>query len=273
MAKRFNFATFAALAGLLACGTASVAQNTPAKTAEEEDVERVGDLVLANHILADQGILDGFGHVSVRSAKNPNHYFISRSRAPALVTAADIMEYDLDDRPIDARGRNPYVDRFIHSEIYKVRPDVQAVVHSHSPAIIPFGVTDVPLRPISHMGGFLIKEVPVFDIREAGGDATDMLIRNKELGAALAAKLGKGTAVLLRGHGDAVVGQSIKHVVLHAIYAEFNARIEAEALRLGGKVEFLNEAEASKIAAVNDSVVERPWELWKNQALSRSQSR
>ena len=117
MAKRFSFATIATLAGLVACGTAGVAQNTPAKTVEEEDVERIGDLVLANHILADQGILDGFGHVSVRSAKNPNHYFISRSRAPALVTAADIMEYDIDDHPIDARGRNPYAERFIHSEI------------------------------------------------------------------------------------------------------------------------------------------------------------
>src|SRR5215467_8249064 len=273
MVKRFSFATFGALAGLMACGTAGVAQNTPAKTVEEEDVERIGDLVLANHILADQGILDGFGHVSVRSAKNSNHYFISRSRAPALVTAADIMEFDIDDHPIDARGRNPYVARFIHSEIYKVRPDIQAVVHSHSPAIIPFGVSDVPLRPISHMGGFLIRDVPVFDIRDAGGEETDMLIRNKELGAALAVKLGNGTAVLLRGHGDAVVGQSIKHAVLHAIYAEFNARIEAEALRLGGKLKFLNEAEASKIAAVNDGAVERPWELWKNQALSRSQSR
>jgi ribulose-5-phosphate 4-epimerase/fuculose-1-phosphate aldolase len=273
MAKRFGFATFATLAGLWACVTAGVAQNTPAKTAEEEDGERISDLVLANHILADQGILDGFGHVSVRSAKNPDHYFISRSRAPALVTAADIMEFDLDDHAIDAHGRNPYVERFIHSEIYKVRPDVQAVVHSHSPAIIPFGVSDVPLRPVSHMGGFLIKEVPVFEIREAGGDETDMLIRNKQLGAALAAKLGNGTVVLLRGHGDAVVGQSIKHAVLHAIYAEFNARIEAEALRLGGKVKFLNEVEAAKIGAVNDGIVERPWEIWKNQALSRLQSR
>ena len=273
MIKRLSFATFATLAGLVACGTAGAAQNTPAKTAEEEDVERIADLVLANRILADQGILDGFGHVSVRSAKNPNHYFISRSRAPALVTPADIMEYDLDDRPIDSQGRNPYLERFIHSEIYKLRPDVQAVVHSHSPAIIPFGVTDVPLRPISHMGGFLIKEVPVFDIREVGGDETDMLIRNKELGAALAMKLGNGTVVLLRGHGDAVVGQSIKHAVLHAVYAEFNARIEAEALRLGGNVKFLNEAEARNIGAVVDSVVERPWEIWKDQALSRSQSR
>jgi ribulose-5-phosphate 4-epimerase/fuculose-1-phosphate aldolase len=124
------------------------------------------------------------------------------------------MEYDFDDHPIDARGRSSYIERFIHSEIYKVRSDVQAVVHSHSPAIIPLEVTDVPLKPTSHMGGFLIKEVPVFEIREAGGNETDMLIRNKELGAALAKKLSTGTVVLMRGHGDAVVGQSIKHAVL-----------------------------------------------------------
>ena len=258
MVKQLHFAIFAALACLTVCGTVGLAQNTPAKTAEQEDAERIADLVLANHILADQG-LDGFGHVSVlRSAKNPDHYFISRARAPALVSAADIMEYDFDDHPIDARGRNSYIERFIHSEIYKVRPDVQAVVHSHSPAIIPFGVTDVPLKPTSHMGGFLIKEVPVFEIREAGGNETDMLIRDKELGAALARKLGAGTVVLMRGHDDAVVGQSIKHAVLHAIYAEFNARIEADALRLGGKVTFLNEVEAGKMRAAIDSAVERP---------------
>ena len=267
MVKQLHFAIFAALACLTVCGTVGLAQNTPAKTAEQEDAERIADLVLANHILADQGVLDGFGHVSVRSAKNPDHYFISRARAPALVSAADIMEYDFGDHPIDARGRNSYIERFIHSEIYKVRPDVQAVVHSHSPAIIE--VTDVPLKPTSHMGGFLIKEVPVFEIREAGGNETDMLIRDKELGAALARKLGAGTVVLMRGHGDAVVGQSIKHAVLHAIYAEFNARIEADALRLGGKVTFLNEVEAGKMRAAIDSAVERPWEIWKSQALSR----
>ncbi len=269
MLKQLHFAIFAALACLTVCGTVGLAQDVPARTAEQEDAERIADLVLANHILADQGILDGFGHVSVRSAKNRDHYFISRARAPALVSAADIMEYDLDDNPIDPRGRKPYIERFIHSEIYKVRPDVEAIVHSHSPAIIPFGVSDVPLKPTSHMGGFLIKEVPVFEIREAGGNETDMLIRNKELGAALAKKLGTGTVVLMRGHGDAVVGQSVKHAVLHAIYAEFNARIEAEALRLGGKVTFLNEVEARKMGAAMDGAVERPWEIWKSRVQPR----
>jgi len=160
----------------------SRAQNAPAKTTEQEDAERIADLVVANHILADQGVVDGFGHISVRSAKNSNHYFISRSRAPALVTADDIMEYDLDDHPVDARGRASYLERFIHSEIYKARPDVQSVIHSHSPGVIPFGVSDVPLKPISHMGGFLVREVPVFELRESGGNETDMLIRNTALG-------------------------------------------------------------------------------------------
>jgi ribulose-5-phosphate 4-epimerase/fuculose-1-phosphate aldolase len=264
----FGFAC-AALPVLLLFAVPAAGATTP----EQEDVARIAELVLANHIIADQGVVDGFGHISVRSVKNPNHYFIARSRAPALVTADDIMEYDLDDHPIDARGRSSYLERFIHSEIYKARPDVQSVIHSHSPGVIPFGVSDVPLRPISHMGGFLIRQVPVFEIREAGGNETDMLIRNKALGAALAAKLGNGTVVLMRGHGDTVVGQSIKTAVFHAIYTELNARLEAEALRLGGKVTYLNEIEAAKIGEQNDKLVDRPWEIWQNQAIAHSQQR
>jgi HCOMODA/2-hydroxy-3-carboxy-muconic semialdehyde decarboxylase len=248
-----------------------LAQDKPDKTPEQQDAENVADLVIANHIIADQGVVDGFGHVSVRSARNPNHYFISRSRAPALVTADDIMEYDLDDNAIDARGRASYLERFIHSEIYKVRPDVKAVIHSHSAAVIPFGVTDVPLRPISHMGGFLIRAVPVFEIRDVGGNETDMLIRNKTLGAALANKLGNGSVALMRGHGDVVVGQSLKTAVFHAIYTEQNARLQSEAMRLGGQITFLNEAEAAKIGSQNDALVERPWEIWKNQAARATQ--
>jgi ribulose-5-phosphate 4-epimerase/fuculose-1-phosphate aldolase len=235
-------------------------------TPEHEDAERVADLVLANHILADQGIVDGFGHISARSAKNPDHYFISRSRAPALVCADDVMEYDLEDNAIDARGRTSYLERFIHSEIYKARPDVQSIVHSHSPAVIPFGVSDVPLRPVSHMAGFLIRQVPVFEIRAAGGDATDMLIRNKTLGAALAKTLSQGAVALMRGHGDVVVGVSIRTAVLHAIYTDLNARLQSEALRLGGKVTYLNETEATKIGAINDQQVDRAWDIWKRQA-------
>jgi HCOMODA/2-hydroxy-3-carboxy-muconic semialdehyde decarboxylase len=260
----------AAMACLSTLAAPLLAQDKAAKTAEQQDAENIADLVIANHIIADQGVVDGFGHVSVRSVKNPNHYFISRSRAPALVTADDIMEYDFDDNPIDARGRTSYLERFIHSEIYKLRPDVQSVIHSHSAAVIPFSVSDVPLRPISHMGGFLIKEVPVFEIRQAGGNETDMLIRSKPLGAALAAKLGSGSVALMRGHGDVVVGQSLKTAVFHAVYTEQNARLQSEALRLGGKITFLNEVEAAKIGSQNDVLVERPWEIWKNQAVAHA---
>lgn len=256
--------------GLVSFTATGWTQTPNTKTPEQQDAENVADLVIANHILADQGVVDGFGHVSVRSVKNPSHYFISRSRAPALVSADDIMEYDLDDRPVDPRGRSSYLERFIHSEIYKARPDVQSVIHSHSPAVIPFGVTDVPLKPISHMGGFLVREVPVFEIRETGGNETDMLIRSKDLGAALARKLGSNPVVLLRGHGDTVVGRTLQIAVFNAVYTEVNARLEAEALRLG-KVTFLNEVEAAKVGATNEGQVGRPWEIWKMRVLNKAQ--
>jgi HCOMODA/2-hydroxy-3-carboxy-muconic semialdehyde decarboxylase len=274
MLRRVMLLLVAALTYVSVLGAQGLAQNAPPKTPEQQDAENMADLVTANQILADQAVVDGFGHVSVRSVKNPNHYFISRSRAPALVSADDIMEYDLDDNAIDARGRASYLERFIHSEIYKVRPDVQSVIHSHSAAVIPFGVTDVPLKPISHMGGFLVREVPVFEIREAGGNETDMLIRNKMLGAALAKKLGNSTVVLMRGHGNTVTGQSLKTAVFHAIYTELTARLVSDSLRLGGgKVTFLNETEAAKIGAENDRQVERPWEIWKKQAQARAQQK
>lgn len=236
-----------------------------------EDAERVADLVAANHILADQGVLDSFGHVSVRSARHPERYFISRSRAPALIGTDDIMQYDLEDNAIEAQGRSSYLERFIHSEIYRARPDVQAVVHSHSPAVIPFSVSDIPLRPVSHMAGFLICAVPVFEIRAAGGDETDMLIRNKTLGAALAKTLDRNTVALMRGHGDVAVGVTIRTAVLHSVYTNLNARLQAEALRLGGRVTYLNEIEAAKIGAINDQQVDRAWEVWQRR-LSRAAS-
>jgi ribulose-5-phosphate 4-epimerase/fuculose-1-phosphate aldolase len=159
------------------------------------------------------------------------------------------------------------VVRFIHSEIYKAQPDIKAVVHSHSPSIIPFGITNVPLRPIYHMSSFLGAGVPVFEIREAGGAATDMLIRDPVLGAAVARKLGGSAVVLMRGHGNVVVGQSIEQVVFRAIYTEINAKLQAEALRLGqGEVAFLNDEEAANATATNNLVLGRPWELWKQQA-------
>jgi ribulose-5-phosphate 4-epimerase/fuculose-1-phosphate aldolase len=236
-----------------------------------ENSALIDDLVAANRILDQQGVVDGFGHVSVRHDADPARFLLARSMAPGLVTAEDIMEYDLDGNPLDPRGRTTYVERFIHSEIYKARPEVNAVVHSHSPSIIPFGATRVPLRPIYHMSSFLGAGAPVFEIRKAGGPATDMLIRNPALGAALARTLGTCAVALMRGHGDVVVGGSIQEVVFRAVYTEINAKLQAEALRLGGEeVEYLNAEEAANATETNRRVLGRPWELWKRQALDRS---
>jgi HCOMODA/2-hydroxy-3-carboxy-muconic semialdehyde decarboxylase len=224
--------------------------------------ELVRDLVAANHILFNEGVVDGFGHVSARDDRNPGRFLLSRSIAPGTVTARDIMEHDLEGEPVDAKGRRPYLERYIHSEIYRSRPDVQAVVHSHSPSVVPYGVTGTQLRPIFHMSGFLGLTTPIFEIRDAGGPATDMLIRDRGLGAALAKSLGNATFALMRGHGSVAVGTSIKQVVYRAIYAEVNARLQSEAARLGS-ITFLNEQEAARAMATNDGVLDRPWELWK----------
>jgi ribulose-5-phosphate 4-epimerase/fuculose-1-phosphate aldolase len=222
----------------------------------------IDDLVSANHILFKEGVVDGFGHVSVREERDPERFLLSKSIAPATVTARDVMEFGMDGEPLNPRGRRPYLERFIHSEIYRARPDVQAIVHSHSPALIPFGITGTCLRPVFHMSGFLGSATPIFEIREAGGPATDMLIRDRKLGAALARALGAAPFALMRGHGSVAVGATLKQVVYRAIYAEVNARLQSEAVRLG-TITFLNEQEAANASRTNDSVIDRPWELWK----------
>lgn len=239
-------------------------------SAGPSDPVLLADLVTANHILFDQNVVDGFGHVSVRHDKDPNRYLMARSMAPALVTADDILEYDLDSEPIEPRGRASYLERFIHGEIYKLRPDVRAVVHSHSSSVIPFANTKIALRPMNHIASFLGGGAPVFDIRGAGGPATDMLIRNNALGKALATTLGPHAVALMRGHGSVAVGPTLKHVVYRAVYTEVNARIEAEALAMGGKPEFLNAGEAAAATKTGDGLVGRPWELWKRRVEGKS---
>jgi ribulose-5-phosphate 4-epimerase/fuculose-1-phosphate aldolase len=254
---------FGLLLGLVMTATPAEAQLPTA------DPALIEDLVAANRILYDQGVVDGFGHVSVRHDKSPEHFLLARSMAPGLVTAADIMEFDRDGSAIEPKGRAVYLERFIHSEIYKTHPEIKAIVHSHSPAVIPFGVTSVQLRPVFHLSSFLAGGAPVFEIREAGGSATDMLIRTPELGAALARTLGAAPVALMRGHGDVVVGSSLQEVVFRAIYTEVNARLEAEALRLGqGQVVFLNDEEAAAATKTNAGVLVRAWDLWKARALA-----
>lgn len=225
----------------------------------------IDDLVIANHILVNEGVLDGFGHISVRHDQSPDRFLIARSMAPGLVAAHDLVVCDLDGQVHDEEGRKTYVERFIHSEIYRARPDVMSVIHSHSPAVIPFGVTGQRLRPICHMSGFLGASVPIFEIRHAAGESTDMLIRNQALGQALAQDLGSCAVALMRGHGNVVVGTSIQQAVFRAIYTEGNARLQSEAMRMG-EVNFLTPGEAQAASAMNDEHLGRPWEVWKRRA-------
>lgn len=219
------------------------------------------EVAQANRILAHLGILDAYGHVSARLPGQADRFLISRSLAPALVTADDLMELDLDGTPVGDDARKPYLERFIHSAIYRTRPDVQAIVHSHSLSVVPFSVSSIRLRPVCHMGGFLGGGAPVFDIRHRFG-CTDMLVRNVEQGAELARSLGSHAAALMRGHGFVVVGSSVQAAVYRAVYTEWNARLQREAISLGGDVTYLTEEEASLADAANAGTVERPWQLW-----------
>jgi len=223
------------------------------------------DLVAANRILATEGVLDGYGHVSVRSDRHPDRFYMSRSVAPQLVTVADLMEHGPDSEPV-GDDRKPYLERFLHGEIYRQRPDVMAIVHSHSDAVIPFGVTKSALKPIYHMASFLWSGVPVFEIRKTRAE-NDLLIRDAELGRDLAGSLGKCSCVLMRGHGMTVVGDSLPEVVFRAVYTQTNARLQTLAGQLQGPIEFLSDEEGRRATATNRGTVERPWELWKAKAM------
>lgn len=233
------------------------------------DPALLADLVAASRILADQGVVDAYGHVSVRHPADPGRYLMSRSLAPELVTADDILEYDLDSTAIDAQGRTTFLERFIHGEIYKARADVQSVVHHHSPSVIPFGVSQTPLLPIYHMSAFLGGGVPVFDIRMAAGGANDILVNTPALGAALARTLANRPVALMRGHGAVAVGPSIVHAVFRAVYSEMNARLQAQALQLDGPITYLDAEEARRAEATIAGTINRPWELWRKKALGR----
>jgi ribulose-5-phosphate 4-epimerase/fuculose-1-phosphate aldolase len=230
----------------------------------------IEDLVAANRILAHHGVLDGFGHVSARHPERPDRYLLSCSRAPELVAAPDIMEFDLDSSAVGGDARRPYLERFIHGEVYRARPDVHAVVHSHSPSVIPFAASSVKLRPVYHMGSFLSGGAPVFDIRKRFG-CTDMLVRNREQGVALAAALGGQAVVLMRGHGFVAVAESVPVAVYRAIYTEMNAGVQQKAIALGGTVTYLEPDEAARSDETNRSVSARPWELWKRRALGSTE--
>jgi HCOMODA/2-hydroxy-3-carboxy-muconic semialdehyde decarboxylase len=261
MATRRNFLTASLLIGATAVSTLS-RQQLPA-TAGPLDSRLIEDLVAAYRVLAQHEVLDGFGHVSVRHNSSANRFVMSRSLAPELVTAGDLVEFDLDGNPVDARGRAVYSERFIHAEIYRARSDIQAIVHAHTPSLIPYGVTGIPLRPVYHMASFIGDGVPVFDIRKMFG-ITDMLVSDSAKGRALAQVLDGKTCVLMRGHGVVVVGPSIPIAVGRSIYLDINAQVQTQAMALGGKVTYLDPQEARKIMDAGENRgYERAWELWK----------
>lgn len=251
-------------AGLALCGfVVALAAVLVAPEARSQDrASVIDDLVVGSRVLAEFGVVDAFGHVSARDPDNPNHFLMSRSLAPALVTADDVMEFDLDGNAIDAKGRSVFLERFIHSEIYKARPDVMAVVHTHSPGVIPFSISQVVLRPVFHNAAFLGAGAPVWEIRKEFGE-TNMLVSSAAIGKSLAATLADKSVVLMRGHGDATVGPSVKLAVFRAYYTDVDARLQSQALALGGEVNYLTPAEATKADAVNIQVLDRVWNLWK----------
>lgn len=225
----------------------------------------IDDLVVANRVLARFGVLDGFGHVSVRHPHDTQRFLLSRSLAPELVTTDDIMEFGMDSEVTTDDDRKPYLERYIHGEIYRARPDVHAVVHSHSPSVIPFAGSSVRLQPIYHMAGFLGSGAPVFDIRCCFGD-TDMLVRNRDHGKELAKTLGDRQISLMRGHGFVSVGDGIPVAVYRAIYTEMNAALQQKAIGLNGDITYLSQEEAALADEMMAGVMNRPWELWKKKA-------
>lgn len=251
----------------------------PAAAGPAADAGLIADLATANHILYDQKVVDAFGHVSVRHDKRPDRFLLARNMAPSLVSPDDIIEFDLDGNAVDAGGRRVYLERFIHSEIYRVRPDVGAVVHSHSHAVIPFGaLRSQSLRAILHMGGFIGTQAPVFEIRECVGDGSDLLIRDAALGAALARSLGPRSVVLMRGHGATVVGANLREAVYRGVYVDINARLQLQTIALAAAqdgaqdaaaIDYLTAAEGEAAARTTGSQIERAWEMWKTEARQR----
>ena len=231
-------------------------------------MEQLDDLVAAYRILAAQGVIDAYGHVSLRSPRNPARYYLARAIAPERVKQQDLIEYDLDSNPVDARGGESVRERFIHGEVYRARPEVMAVVHNHSPSVLPFSMTGVPMRPIFHMAAFVGEGLPNFEIRDVQ-KGTDLLVKTPQLGKALAKTLGAKPASLMRGHGAVVVGENLPRAVGRSVYLELSARMQMQAMALagsGGKIIYMDDAEVKASMPVQDYA--RAWPMWRAKALS-----
>ena len=229
------------------------------------NAQRIEDLVTAYKILLNEDVLDSFGHVSVRSAADAGRFLMPYALPPSLVRSEDVIEYKVaDSEPISPAGRKVNGERYIHGEIYKARADVQAVIHSHSQAVIPFSVANVPLRPVVAQAGFLPLETPNFEIRDARGNERGMQVTSMARGAALAKTLGNAPVALMRGHGNVVVGASVKQATVYAVYADINARMQAAALALKSPIVLMNEPE---LFDPSEFDINRPWEHYRQKLL------
>lgn len=226
--------------------------------------DTVAELVAANHVLAKLKLVDAFGHITMRDPNNPQRYFMAGTVAPIEVTEKDILILDLDSNVIEPKGGVAPIEKFIHGEIYKARPDVQSVVHTHSPTVIPFTVSKTPLRPIQHTGAFLSPSVPVYDTRATVG-ASNLLISSNKIGKALADTLGNNSAVLIRGHGNAIVGLNLGHAVYRAYFTEVSAQMLLQAKQLDGPITYIEPDEAAQANSLRNTGYVRQWELWKNE--------
>ena len=226
----------------------------------------IEDLVIASRTCAEAGVIDAYGHVSVRSDADPNRYFMSRAIAPELITEDDIIEFDLDSKPVIANGPPGYNERYIHGEIYKLRPEINAIVHNHSHSVVPFSCTPCQLRPLFHMSAFIGLGIPNWDIREAQM-GTDMLVRNSFLGKSLALKLGQHPAALMRGHGSVVVGEKIQIAVGRTVYLDHNAKMQYQAMMMAGPnsdaIVYMDDSEVAANVVWQEYV--RSWDLWKKK--------
>ncbi len=240
--------------------------NPPPKSGGTVDRSVLEDLAAASRILADQGVVDAFGHVSMRHPHAPDRFLMARAVAPALVTPDDIMEFTLDSEPCENKGRSGFLERYIHGRVFANRPDVMGVVHSHSQSVIPFGLTGVPMRAMFHNAAFLAQGVPVFDISEKFG-ATDMLVGNNEKGDELARVMGDKPVVLMRAHGSVAAGPSLPLAVFRAVYTEVSAKLQVTSTILGGggRIAALDSKEGELADAVNIGAASRAWQLWKQR--------
>jgi ribulose-5-phosphate 4-epimerase/fuculose-1-phosphate aldolase len=224
------------------------------------------DLVIANRILAHEGVVDAYGHISVRHPERADRFFLSGSRSPELVTLDDIMEYDLDCNPIEQPGRAHYTERPIHGAIYRARPDAISVIHNHAYEVIPFTVArEIRLKPVLHTAAGIGTEIPVWDIRDQFGD-TNLLVTTLAQGDDLARCLGSNAVVLMRGHGSVVTGMSIHNAVHTAVYLRVNAKLQAETLRMASEIVYLSEGEIAEMQKSSTSGHTRAWEYWARRA-------